>query len=73
MSNQSPEQLCNDLVSQYAPGISRSMLIQATAQALGNAAHNASFAQQQQNIIINSNTALSTSIIHAIGAAYAKK
>lgn len=73
MSSKNSEQLCNELISKYAPGISRSMLIQSVAQALANAAHNASFAQQQQNLIINTNTALSASIIHAIGAAYAKK
>ena len=73
MSKETAEDLCNELVCQYAPSISRSMLVQVTAQALGNAAHNATAAQQQHNAIIQTNTALSAGIIHAIGAAYAKK
>jgi Killing trait len=72
MSEQDSQTVCNELLAKYAPKISRSMLLQATAQALGNAAHNASFTQQQQNLTINTNTALSATILHAIGAAYAK-
>jgi hypothetical protein len=67
-----PEQ-CNKLIAEYAPTISRSMLLQAVAQALSNAAHNGTFAQQQQNIVNNTNTALSTAMLHSIGAAYSKK
>lgn len=73
MSEQSPSELCNALVSQYAPSISRSMLVQATAQALGNAAHNATFAQQQHNMIINTSTSVCAGMLQALGAAYAKK
>jgi len=49
------------------------MLVQATAQALSNAAHNGTFVQQQQNIVSSTNTALSTAMLHSIGAAYSKK
>jgi hypothetical protein len=73
MSESSSEEQINELVAKYAPSISRSMLVQATAQALGNASHNATFAQQQQNVIINTNTALSAAMIHSVGATYAKK
>ncbi len=73
MSKDKNASVCNELVNKYAPSISRSMLVQAIAQAMGNAAHNASFTQQQQNLIINTNTALSAGILHSIGSAYAKK
>lgn len=73
MSDSTTETLCNKLATKFAPSISRAMLLQATAQAMGNAAHNATFVQQQQNMLINTNTALSTGLIHTIGAAYAKK
>ncbi|OUS25025.1 hypothetical protein A9Q99_22525 [Gammaproteobacteria bacterium 45_16_T64] len=73
MDEQSPQDICNELVAKYAPSISRSMLVQVTAQALANAAQNATFAQQQQNVIINANTAVSAGLLHAMGAAYSKK
>jgi hypothetical protein len=73
MSDSSSEEKINDLVAKYAPSLSRSMLLQAAAQALGNAAHNATFAQQQTNMIINTNTALSAAMLHSVGATYAKK
>jgi len=73
VSNSSPEDICNKLVAQYAPPISRSMLVQVTAQALANSAQNATFAQQQQNVIINANTSVSAALLHAIGAAYSEK
>ena len=73
MSKDKNASVCNELVNKYAPSISRSMLVQAIAQAMGNAAHNASFTHQQQNLIINTNTALSAGILHSIGSAYAKK
>ncbi len=41
-----------------APAMALSMLYQATAQALANAAHNATTAQQQTNILSQSVTAL---------------
>lgn len=67
------DSITEKLTTKYAPSISRAMLLQATAQAMGNAAHNATFVQQQHNLLINTNTALSTGLIHTIGAAYAKK
>jgi len=73
VSDPSPADICNKLVAQYSPPISRSMLVQVTAQALANAAQNATFAQQQQNVIINANTSVSAALLHAIGAAYSKK
>lgn len=73
MSDSSSEEKINELVAKYSPGISRSMMVQAVAQALGNASHNATFAQQQQNTIINTNTALSAAMLHSVGATYAKK
>lgn len=73
MSDDSPQDICNQLVAQYAPTISRAMLVQVTAQALANAAQNATFAQQQQNVIINTNTAVSAGLLHAMGAAYSEK
>jgi len=73
LSQQTSSSQCNELIAQYAPTISRSMLVQATAQALSNAAHNGTFVQQQQNIVSSTNTALSTAMLHSIGAAYSKK
>lgn len=73
MSQQEIDAIGHQLINKFALPVSRNMLVQATAQALGNASHNATFAQQQQNVIINTNTAMSAGIIHAIGAAYAKK
>jgi hypothetical protein len=73
MAEQSAEEKANALVSQYAPAISRSMMVNAVAQAMGNASHNATFTQQQHNIIINNSTALNAGMLYAIGAAYAKK
>lgn len=73
MSESTVEKLCSKLTAEYVPSLSRSMLLQATAQAMGNAAHNATFIQQQHNLLINTNTALSTGLIHTIGASYAKK
>ena len=73
MSDSATKKQCMELANKYAPSISRSMLLQATAQAIGNAAHNATYAQQQHNLLINTNTVLSSGLIHTIGAAYSKK
>lgn len=73
MSDQAPEEICNALMTKYAPKISSLMLVQVTAQALGHAAQNATFSQQQQNTIINTNTAVSASLLHAIGSAYSQQ
>lgn len=72
MSDSTPPEQINSLMNKYSPLIARSMLVQSTAQALANAAHNATFAQQQHNVIINANTSTGAGILQAIGAAYAK-
>lgn len=61
-----------DLVNQQSPQVSRAMLVQATAQALGNAAHNATYSQQQHNVLIKTNTAIGANLILSLGAKYAK-
>lgn len=73
MSDSSTAEQINQLVTKYAPATSRSMLVQAAANALGNAAHNGTFAQQQLNVIIHTNTALNVAMLHAMGANCAKK
>ncbi|WP_086933803.1 RebB family R body protein [Agarilytica rhodophyticola] len=72
MSNSTPQEICNTLIKEYDPKISSLMLVQVVAQSLGNAAQNATFSQQQQNIIINTNTAISASLLHSIGSAYSQ-
>lgn len=72
MADKSTEENLNDLVAKYAPSLSRSMMVQAVAQAMGNASHNATFAQQQQNMIINTNTALCAAMVQSVGAAKSK-
>ena len=73
MSDSSSQEQINELVAKYAPSTSRAMLVQAAANALGNAAHNGTFAQQQLNVIIHANTALNAAMLHSVGATYAKK
>ena len=73
MTDKTSEEQINELVAKYAPSTSRSMLVQAVAQALGNAAHNGTFAQQQLNVIIHTNTALNAAMLYSVGATYAKK
>ena len=46
-----------------APAVAVSLLYQATAQALANAAHNATMAQQQTNILAHTVTALCVKIL----------
>lgn len=72
MSDSSATEKTNDLLDKHSPRVARSMLVQSTAQALSNAAHNATFTQQQHNIIINANTAFGVGVIQAIGAAASK-
>lgn len=48
-----------------APAIALGNLIQATAQALSNAAHNATMAQQQSNITAQAATTAGVNLIHA--------
>ena len=46
-----------------------SFLYQATAQALANAAHNASMAQQQNNVVAQAATAQGVAMLYSIGLA----
>lgn len=62
----------NQLMAQYAPKISASMLYQATSQALSNASHNATTSQQHQNVTRQTATAQSVELIHVTGAVTAK-
>ena len=48
-----------------APGLSMGTLMEATAQALANAAHNATNAQQQNNILAQAATAQGVALIYA--------
>ena len=59
-------------VNQQSEHVSRAMLIQATAQALSNAAHNATFSQQQHNVLIKTNTAIGANTLLTLGAKHAK-
>ncbi|UAA37902.1 RebB family R body protein [Paraneptunicella aestuarii] len=72
MSDTNVVEETNQLLDKYSPRIARSMLVQSAAQALANAAHNATFVQQQQNIIISANTSFGVGVIQAIGAAQTK-
>ena len=48
-----------------APGMALALLYQATAQALANAAHNATMAQQQLNTIAQAATTAGVALIYA--------
>jgi hypothetical protein len=48
-----------------APAVAIGLLYQATAQALANAAHNATMAQQQMNITAQAATATGVALIYA--------
>ena len=50
-----------------SPAIAMGTLYQATAQALANAAQNATFAQQQANILAQAATAQGVALIYAAG------
>ena len=50
-----------------SPAIAMGTLYQATAQALAKAAHNATFAQQQANILAQAATAQGVALIYAAG------
>ena len=51
-----------------APAASMGNLMQATAQALANAAHKATVAQQQANILAQATTAKGVEMIYAAGS-----
>jgi hypothetical protein len=52
-----------------APAIAMGNLFQATAQALGNAAHNATTAQQQSNITAQAATTMGVATLYALDTA----
>jgi len=54
-----------------APAMAMGNLYQATAQALGNAAHNATTAQQQTNITAQAATTMGVATIYSIDTASA--
>lgn len=49
-----------------APALALATLFQATAQALANAAHNATYAQQQSNILAQAVTTQGVNMLYAI-------
>jgi len=52
-----------------APAVAMSNLYQATAQALANAAHNATTAQQQANILAQAVTTQGVALLYSLDAA----
>ena len=52
-----------------APAMAMAMLYQATAQALANAAHNATAAQQNANIVAHTATVQGVAMLLGLGAA----
>lgn len=52
-----------------APAVAMGNLMQATAQALANAAHNATVIQQQTNIIAQAATTMGVTILYSIDTA----
>jgi hypothetical protein len=82
MNNQTVDPQITDSVTQAntkvlgdAPAMATAMLYQATAQALGNAAHNATVAQQNANTILQATAGVNllfTSSTAAVAVAAAK-
>lgn len=54
-----------------APSVAMGNLYQATAQALANAAHNASSAQQQANVVMQASTTMGVATLYSIDTASA--
>ena len=52
-----------------APAMAMANLYQATAQALANAAHNAAFAQQQNNIMAQAATTMGVAVLLGLNTA----
>lgn len=52
-----------------SPAVAMSNLYQATAQALANAAHNATTAQQQANILAQASTTMGVAILYSLDTA----
>ena len=61
----------NTMVLASSPSVSLSNLYQATSQALGNAAHNATLAMQQTNITAQAATTMGVAVLYAIDTATA--
>lgn len=72
MSDSNTSEQINAMIDKYSASLSRDMLVQAVAQSLSNAAHNAAFAQLQHDTIINVNTAQGTTLLQTIGASFVK-
>ncbi len=58
----------NSTLVEFSPPIAKSMLFQATSQALSNASHNATKKQQETNITTQAATNNSVSLLHVMGA-----
>jgi 2-hydroxychromene-2-carboxylate isomerase len=56
-----------------APAMAMANLYQATAQALANAAHNAAFAQQQNNIMAQAATTMGVAVLLGLDTAATAK
>jgi len=52
-----------------SPAVAMGNLYQATAQALANAAHNATYAQQQANILMQAATTQGVALLYSISTA----
>ncbi|MEA3032583.1 MAG: hypothetical protein QOH86_599 [Sphingomonadales bacterium] len=63
----------NTEVVSYAPAIAMGNLYQATAQALANAAHNATNAQQQSYVTAQSATTMGVATLYSIDTASSGK
>lgn len=62
-----PAEEVNQLLTEYSEPASRSLLLQATAQAIANAAHNATAHQQQVNITLHTATSNSVALLQMMG------
>ncbi len=63
---------CNALILDFAPSAASGMLLQSVAQALSNAAHNGTMAQQQLNVTAQTATSMGVGLIHQLGATAGK-
>ena len=61
--------LVNTEVLGVAPAMAMGNLFQATAQALANAAHNATMSQQQSNITAQASTTMGVTMLYSIDTA----
>lgn len=63
---------CNELLLGNSPNVALGFLLQATAQALANAGHNATVTQKNMNITKQTATSMGVALIHSLGTAVAK-